>query len=258
MKLLAFSDIHIDAVTAGRPRKAEVVAFLNSVHNIAIEQDVDLVIFGGDAHDSGWLLDPMYSAELIFGLLRIPQPLVAIAGNHDVIDTSELFLDQPITTLTPVRAASMFAAPIISRGHTRRVTVMDKPRVVEAIPGWAVLGLPYVSRAFAAQNEAWLDEAFLAAKELQAAGKQIIVVGHLVVPDAAMGSESVEMAKGQEQMFPFHRVDWLKPAFILNGHYHARQIVKTSGMKIVIPGSPLRFTFGEAAEVSKGVCIVEL
>lgn len=250
MKLLAFSDIHIDAVTAGRARKAEVVGFLERVRSIAIDERVDLVIFAGDAHDPGNLLDPMYSAELIFGLMHFQAPLVAIAGNHDVVDTSELFNNKPVTTLTPLRAAAMFSQ--------KCVRVVEMPMTVEPIPGWVVLGLPYVARAFAACNEAWLDSAFLQVEERMQEGARLIVVGHMVVPGAAIGSESAEMAKGQEQMFPFARVDRLKPDFILNGHYHARQIVKTSGMQIAIPGSPLRFTFGEAAEVSKGVLIVEL
>ena len=250
MKLLAFSDIHLDAVTAGRPRKGEVVRFIEQVRSIAIDQQVDLVIFAGDAHDPGALLDPMYSAELIFGLMQFQVPLVAIAGNHDVVDTTELFLNQPITTLTPLRAASMFSQ--------RPVRVLEMPMVVEPIPGWVVVGLPYVSRAFAACNATWLDGVFAQAEQRVSEGARAIVVGHMVVPDALIGSESVEMAKGQEQMFPFARVGRLQPAFVLNGHYHARQIVKTWGLQIAIPGSPLRFTFGEAAEVSKGVLIVEL
>lgn len=250
MKLLAFSDIHLDAVTAGRPRLDEVALFLNHALRIATTEQVDLVVFGGDAHDPGTLLDPMYSTWLIAGLMEFPMPVVAIAGNHDVLDTSELYDGQPITTLTPLRAASQYCP--------RDLYVLDKPQVVQAVPGWAVLGLPYVSRAHAHRNAGWLDSAFADVDVRAAHGHRVIVVGHLVVPGARMGSESVEMAKGQEQLFPFERVAALNPALVLNGHYHGRQVVNANGMPVVIPGSPLRFTFGEADEVEKGVLLAEL
>lgn len=265
MKLLVFSDIHLDAVTAGKPRRAEVVEFLRLVRDIAIAQQVELVIFSGDAHDSGWLLDPLYSAELIEALFLFHTPVIAIPGNHDVIDTSELFHEAPISTLTPVRAAYRFL-----QAHRHPVHVMERPELVRVgrstTKDWAVLALPYVSRAHRAMNDRWLDEAFASAQRHVDEGYGLIVVGHLVVPGAAMGSESHEMAKGQDQLFPVERVAALKPKVVINGHYHARQVVTlpvlgapvAPGLEIVIPGSPLRFTFGEADEIAKGVTIMEL
>jgi DNA repair exonuclease SbcCD nuclease subunit len=258
VKLLVFSDIHLDAVTAGKPRRQEVVSFLRQVRDIAIAQKVHVVVFSGDAHDSGWLLDPLYTSELIDAFFCFHQELVVIPGNHDVLDTSELFDGEPVSTLTPLRAAFRFL-----HAHRHPVHVMERPSVRRiGFPAknhdWALLALPYVSRAHSKQNEEWLDEAFAAAKKQVDAGAGLIVVGHLVVPGAAMGSESQEMAKGQDQLFPFERVAELKPRLVINGHYHARQVVKGSGVEIVIPGSPLRFTFGEADEVAKGVTIVEL
>jgi exonuclease SbcD len=252
VRLMAFSDIHLDATTAGKARRAEVVEFLASARKIATDEKVDLVVFGGDAHDSGWLADPLFSAELISGIMKFDQPVVAVAGNHDVVDTSELFHEQPVTTLTPLRAAAMFSS------RSPSVKVFDRPACQWVSAEWVVLGLPYLSRAHAALNEKWLGQAFKEAQMHVAAGKKLIVVGHLVVPGAVMGSESVEMAKGQDQLFPLASVEALKPALVINGHYHARQVVKLGQLEVVIPGSPLRFTFGEAAEVSKGVCIVEL
>lgn len=252
MRVIAFSDIHLDAVTAGRPRRQEVVQFLERAREVSIQANADLVIFSGDAHDSGWLLDPLYTADLTKGLLSFPQELIAIAGNHDVVDTSELFDGEPVTTLTPLRAAAKFLP--LDRGL--RLHVIDRPQLVRGHSvSVGVLGLPYVSRAHSASRDAWTDEAF------EHAGKYmgpVIVVAHLVVPGAVMGSESVEMAKGQDQLFPFERVALLGPSLVINGHYHARQSVPWHGVSVVIPGSPLRFTFGEAEEVSKGVTLVEL
>lgn len=252
MRLMAFSDIHLDAVTAGKSRRAEVVQFLASAREIATKEAVDLVIFGGDAHDPGWLADPLYSAELISGIMKFNQPVVAVAGNHDVVDTSELFDEQPVTTLTPLRAAARFSASSPS------VKVFDKPGVQWFSVEWVVLGLPYLSRAHLALGARWLEQAVEEARRHTAVGRNLIVVGHLVVPGAVMGSESIEMAKGQDQLFPLAAIEALKPAVVINGHYHARQVVKLGELEVLVPGSPLRFTFGEAEQVSKGVLMVDL
>jgi DNA repair exonuclease SbcCD nuclease subunit len=261
VKALIFSDIHLDAHTAGKARRAEVIGFLDAAWLIAEREQVDLVIFAGDAHDPGSLLDPMYSSDLIRHFSKFPQAsfaptFVAVAGNHDVVDTSELFLQSPVTTLTPFRIAAQ---------HMRsadRVHVFERPRAIGILDDWAVLGLPYVARAHAASNAAWETSAIEQARKYVDAGKRLIVVGHKVIPGARMSSESVEMAKGQDQIFPFEQVDSLKPALVINGHYHSRQHLNiypsATPTAIYIPGSPVRFTFGEAEEVNKGVMLVNL
>jgi DNA repair exonuclease SbcCD nuclease subunit len=262
MKVLCFSDIHLDAVTAGKPRRVEIVRFLFRARDLALEHKAELVIFSGDAHDAGGLLDPLYSAILIQHLLGFPQTLVAIPGNHDVIDTSELFDDEPITTLTPVRAAARGFNLSGAQSHLEKVRrfvhVLERPRLKTLNADWAVLALPYLSKAHKAASAGWMMSALADAEKHTAAGGKLIVVGHLVIPGAVISSESVEMAKGQDQLFPFEMIESLKPALVINGHYHSRQVVNHGALKIAIPGSPLRFTFGEAAEVHKGVLIVEL
>jgi DNA repair exonuclease SbcCD nuclease subunit len=252
MRILIFSDIHLDAVTAGNPRKQEVVEFLRHVQQAATAHEVDLVIFSGDAHDSGWLLDPLYTAELIWGLLSFKQDVIAVAGNHDVVDTSELFDGEPVTTLTPLRVASKFTPQL-----QRRCFVADRPKLVKISAKWAVLCLPYVSRVHSKVSGEWLEHAVVEAAEFGQGGGKLIVVGHRVVPGAVMGSESAEMAKGQDQMFPFAEVAQLQPAVVINGHYHARQVVRVEGLEVNIPGAPLQFTFGETEE-PKGVTVMQL
>ena len=257
---MAFSDIHLDAVTAGKSRKAEVLAFIENVFHLAQKHGADLVIFSGDAHNPGRLLDSLYAAEMIryvFAFVRsaLAPVFIAVAGNHDVIDTSELYLQSPVTTLTPLRAA---AIACLAPELMRRVHVFDRADSRSVVPGWSVLGLPYISRAHSHQQPSWEDHAFHCAQRQVDEGDKLIVVGHRIVPGAVMSSESQEMARGQEQLFPATRVAALKPALVINGHYHARQTVEFEGLQIQIPGSPLRFTFGEADEVAKGVLYAEL
>lgn len=253
MKVLAFTDIHLDAVTAGRARRAEVLVFLERVQQIFESYRPEVVVFCGDAHDAGSLLDPLYSADLIRTLLGFRLAItVAIPGNHDVLDTSEMFEDQPVSTLTPVRAASAFCSD--------SVHVIERPKLTLLFGKWAVIALPYVAKAHKDRNQQWLDETFEDATQLASKGWSFIVVSHLVVPDARLGSESLEMAKGQDQMFPFERVAALGRSvkLVLNGHYHAQQHVQTQDVELVLPGAPVRFTFGELAHVSKGVYVAEL
>lgn len=252
MKLLAFSDIHLDAVTAGCSRRAEVLEFLARVSDISLAAGVDIVAFAGDAHDPGNLLDPLFTSDLlrVFGELSHlggSPAVIAVAGNHDVVDTSELYDGSPVTTLTPLRAS-----------HLDRVRVFDRPHAAVVIPGWAVLGLPYISRAHAEVAAEWDRVAFEQARRLVKAGNRLIVIGHRTVPGAVFSSESVEMTRGRDQDFPFDHIQALKPALVLNGHYHKRQLIRNGDLTVAVPGSPIRFTFGEASEVSKGVMLVEV
>jgi DNA repair exonuclease SbcCD nuclease subunit len=259
VKLLAFSDIHLDAVTAGKPRRKEVLSFLQHVWQLVEKHAVDLVIFAGDAHDPGSLTDSMYAADLIrrfsiFPLAQSKPTFVAVAGNHDVVDTSETFIDNPVTTLTPFRVACETMLP----EHRALIHVFERPNTREVRKGVAVLGLPYVSRAHAKHFPTWEAHAFNVARGYVKEGHKLVVVGHRVIPGAKMTSESVEMARGQDQLFPFDEVAALNPAIVINGHYHAHQTVRQTGFDIHIPGSPVRFTFGEAQEHSKGVLLAEI
>lgn len=263
MKLLVFSDIHLDAVTAGKSRRSEVLEFLGRVVDIARTQAVDSVVFAGDAHDPGQVSDALFAADLIRWTTnlvrsRFAPSFVAVAGNHDVVDSSERFLMEPITSLTPLRAA----AACLSEQESQRVHVFERPHLRHISDGnggaYGVLGLPYVSRAHAKMHVEWDELAFKQAQAFVDAGGKLIVVGHKTIPGAEMSSESVEMARGRDQIFPFEQVSRLKPVLVINGHYHRRQTVKWGGVEIVIPGSPLRFTFGEIEEAEKGVLLVDL
>lgn len=255
-KLLFFSDIHLDAVTAGRPRRKEIVAFLERVYYLANQEQVDLVAFCGDAYDPGGLFDALHSAELVKRFLSFPRvtsspAFVAIPGNHDVIDVDEYFMDQPVTTLTPVRAASLQ----LPRDQAELVHVFDRPVTRLVKPGLAVMALPYVSRLHVPRLPVWEPHAMKVARDYVQQGNKLVVISHKVIPNARMTSESKEMARGQDQIFPFAQVAELRPSIVVNGHYHAAQYVQCDGVDIHIPGAPLRFNFGEADEETKGVLL---
>lgn len=258
-KLLFFSDIHLDAVTAGKPRKVEIVAFVERLWHIAEQEQVDLIGFCGDAYDPGSLIESSYSAALIktfinFSRVSSGPAVVAIAGNHDVIDASEHFMQQPVTTLTPLRSACQQ----LPREQSEMLHVFDRPMTRLVKPGLAVLSLPYVSRVHLPSLPTWEAHAAKVARDYVQQGNKLVVMAHRVIPGARMTSESIEMARGQDQIFPFALIADLRPSFVTNGHYHAAQTITVEGVEIHIPGSPARFTFGDVDDVAKGALLAQI
>lgn len=249
MKILLTTDWHVDAVTAGRPRLGELPAYIEAMKK---EGPFDFVFFLGDACDPGARLGPRYSYELIKAAFALHESVeeasIWIAGNHDVIESEEVF-----TSLSPVAAAT---------DSIGNFDVAERPRFIAY--DWCnfgVLCLPYVSRAYE-RTDAYHDDlgtAFGAAAEFRNVPENRIgVIGHLTVPGAKLGSESKELARGRDVDFPAFDVARLEPAFVANGHYHEAQIVELGGVSIIIPGSPHRFTFGERRDLQKGFAVLEL
>lgn len=251
LRVLASSDWHIDASTAGLERLGEVRAHADHLEAVVREQRVDLFLHLGDVFDPGHLRESHYHAEL----LRMAAGLngaathgsVWLAGNHDVLDEGS-----PLTTLSPLAAVSRHWV-----NHTHnRLDVAELPACYTRGPV-AILCMPYVSRAAMgtpAFRRAWAD-AFEVASAY--AGGRLVVLSHLSLPNMHPGSEQ-EMPRGREVDFPVEQVLELKPAVVLQGHYHARQVVRVRGLEVQVVGAPVRFTFGERADGERGYLLVEV
>lgn len=244
MRICLTSDWHIDAVTAGRRRIDELPAYLDA---IAAAAPFDVILHLGDTFDPGHRMGPRFAWEALHAAKRLRgmcDHLVWIAGNHDVIETREVFTSiSPLRALDDVKIAEVPTYHLLGGGDS----------------AFGVLALPYTSRAYAS-TDAYHDDlgtAFGIAQNFRGKIPQC-VIGHLSVPGAIMGSESREMARGRDIDFPAADVARLKPAFVANGHYHQAQIVKAKGVDIIIPGSPHRFTFGERDDDTKGFTVIEL
>lgn len=256
MKILATSDWHVDATTAGVERLPEIAAYVDSLADAVGELDVDLVLQLGDSWDPGSVNDPRWCRFVYESFIRLGSSyahelngvvgLIAIPGNHDVIDTST-----PTSTLSGLRVAG-----------SRFVAVLEEPtcyRVTRRDESVAVLALPYVSRAYE-RTDAYrqaLDGALEAA--LRAArDSPVVVMGHLSFDGMTPGSETTDMARGREVPFPVALIEQLAPTVVVNGHYHARQTIRRGGLDIEIVGAPIRFTFGEAKDGPRGFLVLEV
>ena len=254
MKLLITSDWHLDAVTAGIPRVGEFDLYLDQVVAASQEHDVDTIAVLGDYFDPGKMNGPEMTARLMEAALKLSgagaKLLIWIAGNHDVVESSGGW-----TTITPLKLALEDG---FARGTRHHHIVFERPKLaVFRLPGWALLALPYQARAAMIPEE--METALAAAKAERNLGVPLIVLGHMTVPGAILGSESHEMARGRDMDLPMDQLADLSPVIVANGHYHKAQTVKgPGGLRVVIPGSPHRFTFGERHDADKGFVILDI
>ena len=255
MKMILFSDIHLDAVTAGKPRLEELEAFLKNI--VAATRDIkpDVVAFLGDAFDPG-PGESKFSAILAHYQRQLRSEFFGttmwIAGNHDV--TEDVWNDRPVTMLSPLREF------IDGEDMEDYCRVAELP-VFTTAASTGFLLLPHVSATMRNRPEyaEWLDDAFDQAEHWTTEpNRQLVVLGHLNFDGMHGGSESEEMARGRDMLFPVERVAALKPDFVANGHYHARDVIKRGGLDIHIVGAPIHMTFGERHSGPRGYLVVEI
>lgn len=254
-KIVISSDWHLDATTAGVERLGDFRFYLSELEaemKCELNQP-DYFFFLGDAFDPGQKLGPKYTALLVEASERLTdctrKGSVWVAGNHDVIEENTGH-----TTLSPLAEWRRQITPDPNKWILEEPTAFELQADDDA--RLAVLALPYVARA--AYDEEVLDAAFERAHFYKKNKYEIIVLSHLTVPGATLGSESKELARGRDVDFPFVRVADLEPILIAQGHYHEAQVVESHGLEILIPGSPYPLTFGEARDENNGFTVVEL
>lgn len=273
MKLLHFSDAHIDMSNYGRhdPQSGlplRVLDFLKALDTIvqaAIDQKVDLVLFAGDAYKDRQPA-PTFQREWGKRIMRLSQahiPTLLLVGNHDL-------------------------SPAIGRAHAVQefdtlqvpyVRVLDKPQFLGpddlfGLP-LQVIALPYIARSglMAAlglsgiepgkvyeQIQERLTELVHGWLEAADASLPVILTAHLSVEGAQYGSERSVML-GADLTLPGSLVRDRRLDYVALGHIHKGQnLNKDDHPPVIYPGSIERVDFGEAnddkfyvlAEVAKG------
>jgi exonuclease SbcD len=259
MKLLHFSDAHIDMANYGRhdPQTGlplRVLDFLKSLDTIvdtAISEKVDLVIFSGDAYKDRSPA-PTFQREWGRRIMRLSQaqiPTLLLIGNHDV-------------------------SPSIGRAHALQefktlqvpfVKVLDQPCFLGSADLWdlpaQVIAMPWITRsglmavtgetdsaeAFSRIEgnvgeliEGWIEEADLSLP--------ILFTAHASIEGAKFGGERLVML-GNDLVLSGSLVKNPKFSYVAMGHIHKPQDVNEGSQPPVIyPGSIERVDFGEAQE----------
>ncbi|RKY63225.1 MAG: exonuclease SbcCD subunit D, partial [Candidatus Latescibacterota bacterium] len=266
IKLVHFADVHIGVETYGRPnpetglntRVEDFVRCLSFLVDRALEEDVDLAVFSGDAYHSS-SPSPTYQREFAGQIRRLSRagiPVVLVAGNHD-------------TPGTFGRASSI---DIFGTLEVENTYVFTRPRleVVETKAGPVqVVGMPWPSRSWMLAREEYrklsdeelverMEEVYARLVEGFAEKLDVelpsVLVAHVMVRGAGLsGSERASVVGRDPSLLPSVLAN---PAFtyVALGHVHRHQDLNRGGRPpLVYPGSLERINFGEEGE-AKGFC----
>ena len=267
MRILHFADLHLGIETYGRidpstglsSRLNDFLAALDQVVDFALNNDVDLVLFCGDAYKSR---DPSQTYQREFAK-RIRQlsassiPVFLLVGNHDL----------------PHAIGRATAVEIFDTLAIENVTVANQPqsyRVETSKSVLQIVALPWVTRGKLLSREEtknlsldqinekiqqtltdWLS---VQANSLDPS-LPAILAGHLAHSGAMPGSEKTMLA-GRDYVLLQSTI--ANPAFdyVALGHMHNQQRIDHP-VPVVYPGSLQTIDFGDEGQ-EKGFYVVEV
>jgi len=267
IRLLHFSDAHIGIENYGRidpktglnSRLADFTAVLDETVERALQGDVDLVVFTGDAYRSR---DPSPThqrefARRIHRLSRAGIPVFLLVGNHDLPAAAGRANSVDIFETLEVPNVYVGRKPETLKVPTRRgpVQVVALPWIAQSLL-FAKEELRAITADQARQKLAEFTASFLdgAVASLDPS-LPAVLAAHLVVMGATYSSEQSAML-GQELVLPRSVV--ANPAFdyVALGHVHRHQLIAYLPLTLYA-GSLERVDFGEESE-DKGFVLVDV
>ena len=272
IRLLHTADVHIGMENYGRvdPEtgiNARVMDFLRRLTDIgdyAIERNVDVLIFAGDAYRTRDP-NPTYQREFARRIKRVADagiPVVMLVGNHDLPAVSrratsiDIFgtLDVPNVTVAHREAIH----PVICRnGQPLNVAAVPYPLRSALISREDHQGKSLSELDALLQNIMIENVQALAEEARQTPDVPAILMGHFSVNEASHGSEQNIMI-GRDATVP--RSVLADPAwrYVALGHIHKHQSLNRDLQPpIVYSGSIERIDFGEEYE-PKGFVVAEI
>ena len=270
IRLLHFADVHFGVENYGRfdpdsgmnSRLVDFREALKKAIRIAIDSDVEIAIFSGDAYKTR---DPNQTHQREFAaclsmLTSEGIPVVMLAGNHDIPNTKGR-----------ANAIEIFGA---LAGH--QVHVIDSPdvRVLTTSKGNTiqVAGMPYLIKSLILSREEYKDKGVQDTTALvvdrYSAGINMlatkcdatlptVLMGHFSVNNARLSANQVGYLTNEPEV-PLSVLTQAPFDYVALGHIHRFQdLNKGQQPPVVYSGSVERIDFGEKNE-EKGVCIVDL
>lgn len=221
-KAVVFSDAHLDAMTCGQSRFADVSAACEYIVDYAVAQEANKLIFCGDLADDDSPRVHACVAELArwINKARGATEFVIVAGNHDVVEDGD--------------GSTIYDAILeLEGGH---VETCVEPSTFELWSGTQAIALP-----FAARGRNYDPAKFI--ENYPMPSPPAVVFGHLNLKGATQhGSESKEFLRGRDVFWPIEELRKRFPGIVIvAGHYHEGR--ELDGVHIV--GSPAVFTFGD-------------
>ena len=268
VKLLHFADLHlgvesygrVDAQTGLSSRLGDFLQRLDDVITTAITEQVDAVLFAGDAFKTR---DPNPTvqrafAERIRRLSEAAIPTVLLIGNHDLPGVISR-----ATSVDIYDALGVAYVHVCRRIETLTLDTRSGPLQIVALP-WITRSAILAREEYRADSADELQQRMLdrivdvlAAEVAQLdSALPAVLMGHLSLGGATYGSEQSIML-GQDLIL--NRADLQPQAFdyIALGHIHKHQQVGPPTPPIIYSGSLERVDFGEERE-AKGFVLVEI
>ena len=267
MKILHFADVHIgvenysrvDPNTGLSTRLQDFLETFDELVDYAIESDIHLALFCGDAYKSR---DPSQTHQREFAkrIVRLSEagiPSFLLIGNHDTPH-----VQGRATSLDIYRTLPMPRVIIGDNATTYLIQTAAGPIQIVAAP--------WIRRSqFLARDEMRGLSTFQINEKISETLTNIIqtqaerldpaipaiLAGHVTVNDARTSSEQ-SMMLGSDHVLLRSSVALPQFDYVALGHIHKHQVIGQNP-HVVYPGSIQRIDFGEEND-EKGFCVVEL
>jgi DNA repair protein SbcD/Mre11 len=271
IRVLHFADTHVgmenygktDADTGLSSRVRDFLRRMDEMVAYARDNDVDLVIFAGDAFKTRNPA-PTYQREFAYRVQDLAElaPVLLLVGNHDLPLNAQRASSIEIfdTLRVPnVRVAVDYA---LHRVETKRgpVAVGTAPY---PIPAWLLQGQNTagmtISEIDLTVQEVLAEKLDTLAYEADKLDMPRLLTGHFTVSGAVVGSERNIML-GRDVAVSLSMLADPRWDYVALGHVHKHQNLtrtREDAPAVVYSGSMERIDFGEEAD-PKGFCWVEL
>ncbi len=268
MRILHFADLHLGVETYGRidpetglsTRLGDFLAVFDEVVNYAINEEVDLFLFCGDAYRSR---EPSQTHQREFArrIARLASqkiPTFLLVGNHDLPNAVGRATSVEIFDTLSVQ--DIYVAP---RPGTYMIQTKKGVVQVVALP-WmrrnALLSREEYSGATVERLNQIMEQKLLGylQTEVQSLDSSLpaILAGHLFLSGARVGSERTMMVGADPVML---KSNLANPTldYVALGHVHRHQEIEAI-VPMAYAGSLQRVDFGEEEEKEKGFYMLEL
>jgi exonuclease SbcD len=270
IKLLHFSDLHLGVENYGRldpatglsTRLGDFLRSLDSVVDYALGEEVDVVLFCGDAYQTVHP-SPTNQREFARRIRRLSEagiPVFLLVGNHDLpLSTGKATSTEIFGTL---EVPNVFVADTVATHHID--TKSGRLQIV-ALP-WPIRSHFLARTQLKGLSTEQINEELarivtrLVNKEIESLDPELptVLAAHVTVfgAETSYGS-GASVFRGQDVIIPQSLLG--SPAFdyVALGHLHQHQIVRKTHPPAVYSGSIERLDFGEEGE-QKGFVLVQL
>jgi len=243
----------LDPETGLNGRVMDFLRRLNEVVDYALENEIDIVLFAGDAYKNR---DPnsTYRREFARRIKRLADhgvPVVLLVGNHDLPSQDRRASSVEIFRTLEVPNILVAHRDRLHRIQTRRGEMLQVATVPYPVRNRLLARDEYKERTIADLDNLVQE---LVAENIRALAAQVdpslpaVLVGHFSVSEAKFGSERTVMLGRDVVVLKSVLAD---PAwdYVALGHIHRHQeLNRGEKPPIVYPGSLERIDFGEEKE----------